>query len=98
MPQDQADLPLELLTMHDAIQHAMFEQELGALKAVRQFLPNGLFDDTRAGETDERLGLGQDDVPEHRKARGDAARRRMEEDGDVRDTRLAQPAERGRGL
>ena len=41
--------------MGDHVDHAVFEQIFGALKAVRQLFANGLFDHALAGKADGRL-------------------------------------------
>src|SRR5215211_2747662 len=55
---------------------------LALAEVVGEFLPRGLLDDTRAGEREERAGLGDDDVTEAREAREDAGRGRMGHDRD----------------
>jgi hypothetical protein len=76
----------------------VLEQELGALEAGRQLLADRLLDDARPGEADQRVRLGEDHVAEHRHRGGDAAGGRVEEHGDERHPRLAQPRPRRRGL
>ena len=76
--------------MDDHVDHAVRQQVLGALEAVRQLLADGLLDDARAGEADQRAGLCDVDVAEHGVAGGDAARGRVGQDDDVRQARLAQ--------
>ena len=44
------------------------EQIFGALEAFGQLLADGLFDHPRAGEADQRPGLGDVDVAEHGEA------------------------------
>jgi hypothetical protein len=46
-----ADIRFQLLAMYDGIEHAMFQQELATLETLGQLLPNGLLNDTRAGES-----------------------------------------------
>ena len=46
----------------DGVHHAVLEQELRALEALGQLLADGLLDDPRPGEADQRLRLGEDDV------------------------------------
>lgn len=41
----------------------MFEQELARLKTFGELLAEGGFDRSRAGEADEGLGFGEDEVP-----------------------------------
>src|SRR5882672_23316 len=67
------DRRLHLAPIDDQVEHAFLEQELAALKSLGQLLPNRLFDDARAGETDERLRLGNVEIAEHGEARRDAA-------------------------
>ena len=63
--------------MRHEIEHAVIEEEFAALKAFGKFLTDGLFDDTRAGESDERAWLGDVHIPEHREAGRHAAGRRI---------------------
>src|SRR5687768_17968312 len=56
--QDLAERRFHLAAIDHQVEHAAFEQELAALKAVRQLLPDGLFDDARPGKSDQRLGFG----------------------------------------
>ena len=83
---------LEILARHDHVDHAVLEQELRALEARRQLLADRLLDHARPGEADQRIGLGDDDVAEHRDRGRDAAGRRMQQHRDVRHARLAQLA------
>ena len=87
----------DLVAMHDHVDHAVLFQILGALKAVRQFLADRLLDHARAGKTDQRAGLGDMDVAEHRVGRGDAAGGRIGQHDDVGLLRLAQHLHRDRG-
>ena len=66
---------LELAPIDDHVQHAVLEEELAALEALGQLLPDGLLDDARAGEADQRLRLGDVHVAQHGEARGHAAGR-----------------------
>jgi hypothetical protein len=42
----------------DGVQHSVLQQKLAALEPFRQLLADGLLDHARAGEADERAGLG----------------------------------------
>ena len=53
------------------------------LEAFRQLLADGLLDHARAGEADQRAGLGDVHVAQHRIGRGDAAGGRIGEHDDV---------------
>ena len=75
--------------MNDHVDHAVFEQIFRTLKAFGQILADGVADDPRAREADERAGLGDMHIALHGKGRRDAARRRIGEDDDVRQARLA---------
>jgi len=46
-----ADIRFQLLAMYDGIEHAVFQEELATLETLGQLLPNGLLNDTRAGES-----------------------------------------------
>jgi hypothetical protein len=84
---------LELPPVHHHVDHAVLEQELRALEARGQLLPNGLLDDAGSGETDEGPRLGDVEVAEHGVARRRSARRRIGQDGNERDPRLFQAGE-----
>ena len=98
MPEQGRDLPLQLEAADDAVDHAVREQELGALKAGRELLPNRLLDDARTGEADERALLGEVHLPEEREARRDAARGWVEEHAEVGKPRVPVALERRDGL
>src|SRR5688572_25818863 len=64
--QRAGDGRLQLAPIDDQIQHAVFEEELAALEALGQLLANGLLDDARTGKADQRLGLGDVEIAQHR--------------------------------
>ena len=76
--------------MHDHVDHAVLGEIFGALETFRQFLADGLLDHARAGEADQRAGLGDLHVAEHGVGRGDAAGGRIGQHDDVGLARLAQ--------
>src|SRR3981189_3704385 len=78
------DISLQVLAMNDGVEKTVLEKKFRRLKAFGKFLADGLFDDARPGETDERAGLGDVDVAEHGIARGVAAGRGIGEDGNKR--------------
>ena len=43
----------QFTAINDIVDHAMFKEEFGPLKVLRQFLADRLFNDTRTGETDQ---------------------------------------------
>src|SRR3546814_19775044 len=61
----------------DGVEHAVLEEELAALKALRQRLAERLLDHAGPREADERLGLGDVHVAAHREAGGHTAGRRI---------------------
>ncbi len=69
----------------DEVDHAVVEEELGGLEALGQFLLGDLFDDARAGETDESAGFGHDDIGDGGVAGGDAAVAGIDQQGDMGD-------------
>src|SRR5229473_6062761 len=87
------DEGLEVLAVDDGVEEAVFEEEFGALKSFGEFLADGLLDDARAGETDERAGFTDVEVAEHGEAGGDAAGGGVGEHGDVGKLFLVQAAE-----
>ena len=91
-PQHSRDHVLQLAAVDDDVEHAAFEEELAALEALGQRLPDGLLDHPRAGKADERLRLGDVEVAQHREARRHAAGRRIGEQGDVRQARARRAA------
>src|SRR5512138_1361312 len=48
---------LHFAPVDDGVDHAMLEQKLGTLEAFRQFLLDGLLDDARTGEANQRTRL-----------------------------------------
>src|SRR6266478_926159 len=87
------DEGLEVLAMDDGVEEAVFEEEFGALETFGELLADGLLDDARAGETDERAGFTDVEVAEHGEAGGDAAGGGVGEHGDVGKLFLVQAAE-----
>src|SRR5258708_37023281 len=77
------DEGFEVLAVDDGVEEAVFEQEFGALKSFGEFLANGLLDDARAGESNERAGLTNVEVPEHCEAGRDTAGGGIGEHGNV---------------
>src|SRR5207245_6430391 len=57
-----------------SVDEAVFKHKLRALKTVREFLADGLLDDARAGETNQRAGLRDVEVAEHGEAGGKIGR------------------------
>src|SRR5437660_12287530 len=82
------DERFKFLAVDDGVEETVFEQEFGALKAFGEFLANGLLDDARAGESNERPGLANVEISEHREADGNAAGGGIGKDGNVRQSFL----------
>src|SRR5262245_38655566 len=72
LTQRPGDRGFQLSSIDDEIDEAFFEEELAALEALRQLLPDGLFNHTRPGESDQRLRFGDVQIAEHCKAGRDA--------------------------
>src|SRR6185503_9535586 len=87
------DRLLELGPVHDAVDHALLEEELGPLESLRELLVDRLLDDARSREPDERLRLGEYHVPHRREAGRDAAGRRVRHDRDVGNARVREPGQ-----
>ena len=96
-PAQSRDGRAQVVAMHHHVDHAVVAQIFGLLEALRQLLADGLLDDARTGEADQRAGLGDVDVAEHRVGRGDAAGRRIGQHDDIGLARLAQPLHRDGG-
>ncbi len=73
----------QIVAMHHHVDHAVLLQIFGALEAFRQLLADGLLDHARAGEADQRAGLGDMHVAEHGVGRGHAAGGRIGQHDDV---------------
>ena len=76
----------------------MLQQKLGALESLGQALVHVLLDHARAGKCRQRIGLGQDNVALHGKARGYASGRGVGEHRDIQAARLAVAPNRRRNL
>ena len=87
----------QLVAMHHHVDHAVLVQILRALEAFGQLLADGLLDDARTGEADQRARLGDVDVAQHGVGRGDAAGGRIGQHDDVGLAGLAQHLHRHRG-
>src|SRR5262245_21626918 len=96
--ENSARRDLEGAPLCDQVELAVREQEFRPLEALGKRLPDRLGDDPRPGEPDQRARLGEDDVAQHREARGDAAGGGIGEDRDVRQAGGPEPLEGGRGL
>src|SRR5258708_20409782 len=77
------------------VEHAVFEKEFGALKSLREFLADGLFDHAGAGKADKRAGFGYVQVSEHGEGGGSAAGGGVGEYGDVGDAGRVEAGEGG---
>ena len=89
---------LDVLARLDQVEHPVVEQELGGLEALRELLADGLLDHLRAGESDVRVRLGEQDVAERRERGAHAAVGRVGQQADHENTLLVQPGERGARL
>src|SRR6266498_4229383 len=61
-----------LAAIDDGVHHAVLQEKLRSLKIFWQLLPDRLFNDSWAGETNQGFGLRQDQIAEHCKTRGHA--------------------------
>src|SRR5262245_44842739 len=84
----------QLAAVHDGVEHAVVEQEFRALESLGQFLADRLLDYARAGEADQRAGLGDVEIAEHRVAGGHAAGRRIGQQRDIWKPGVIQPRKR----
>ena len=97
-PQELNQRRAHLAPRNHRVHKAVLLLVLRPLKALRQSLADGLLNDPGTGKADERPRLGQNDVPQRREAGGDAAGRRICEDGNVEKSALRQPPQGGAGL
>ena len=93
----RASVGAQLVAMHHHVDHAVVFEIFGALEAVGQLLADGLLDDARAREADQRAGLRDVHVAEHRVGGRDAAGGRIGQHHDVGLARLAQHLDRDGG-
>src|SRR5688572_23885158 len=84
------DALAQLAPVDDHVDRALLEQEFRALEALGQRLAHRLLDHARAGEADERPGLGDDDISNEGKTRRDATHGGI---GQHRDERLPRRGE-----
>ena len=80
----------QILAVHDHVDHPVIEQIFGALEPLGKLLTNRVLDHALSGKADQRIGLADLNVAEHRIAGGDAACRRICEQHHIRKTRAAQ--------
>ena len=74
-------------TGDDGVHKAVVQQEFRFLKALGQFFPNGLLDDSGPGKTHGGPGLRQNDVALHGKAGRDPAGGGVGEHGEIKVSR-----------
>ena len=55
----------QVLAVNHGIQKPVLQKKFRGLKSFGKFLPDGLLDHARAGETDERARLGNVQVAQH---------------------------------
>ena len=63
----------QILPGNHRVHKAVLHLKLRPLKALRQGLADGLLNDPRPGEADERAGFGQNNVAQRGETGGDAA-------------------------
>ena len=85
-----------LATRYNGIAKAVLQQKLGALESLGQALVHVLLDHARAGKCRQGIGLGQDNIALHGKARGYASGRGVSEHRDIQAARLAMAPNRRR--
>ena len=80
---DLGDGASQVAAVDDPVDEAVLAEEFARLKAAGQLNPDGLLDHAGAGEPDQGLGLGQDEVAQRGEAGRDAAHGGVSEDADV---------------
>src|SRR5277367_698505 len=88
------DVRLQFLARDNGVEETVVEEEFGGLKTFGQLLADGLFDHARAGKTDERAGLRNIQIAEHRVTGGDAAGGGIGEDGNEGELGFVHAPER----
>src|SRR5260370_41593274 len=90
------DKGFEVLAVDDGVEKAVLEQEFRALESFGEFLANGLLDDARSSESNERAGLANIEVAEHGETGGNATSGGLGEHGNVGQVFVVEARE-GRG-
>ncbi len=88
----------QCFTLYNAVYNPMFHQKLRSLETLRQFLADGLLDDSGPGKTHQRPGFRHDHIPQHGKAGGDAACGGVRKYGTVQKPGLPQLLDSGGGF
>src|SRR3954452_6541731 len=96
--QKPLDPVAQFVARHNLVHEAMLEQKLGALETVGQLLGDRARRDARAGEADQRLGLGEIHIAESGERGENPARGRVGHQADVRNSCLGQASERSTRL
>ena len=73
VPEDSGHRVLKLPSINYPVDHSMISQKLAALESFRQFLSNGLFNDTWSRKTNQRSGFSNIDISKHGEACGNAS-------------------------
>lgn len=81
--EETGDGVAEFAAGDDAVDQAFVAEKFGALEAFGEVLEGGFLDDAGAGEADEGLGFGEDDIAEGGEAGHDAGGGGVGEDGDI---------------
>ena len=56
-----------IAAIHNHVDRAVLDQKLTTLETFRQGFTHGLFDNPRAGKSDQRIRLGNIHIPQHGK-------------------------------
>lgn len=84
---------LELGAGNDGIDEAVGEKVFGGLEIFGEFFADGLLHDAASGKGYCGFGFGEDDIPQHGKASGDASCGGMSQDGNVKQALFAMTIE-----
>ena len=93
-PQQRGDLLPHPLRWNNPVRKAMFQLELGPLKAGRQFFSDRLFNDARTGKPDEGARLRQDHISQIRVTGADSTCRRVCQYRDIKTAMIPKPLHR----
>ncbi len=98
MLQKPSDQGFDLRSGSHDIDHPVCQEKLGTLESAWQTLPDGLFDNSRTGKSDESARLCNNHIAQGCIAGGDSAHGRMSDDRNERDSRASQTGHGGAGF
>src|SRR4030042_2049978 len=88
--QERGKCVSQILTLHNQVNHPMFEKVLGSLKSFWKLCPNRLLNHPRPCKSDHRLWLRNDDITQHGNTGRNSTCSGVGQYGDIGNFRLVQ--------